>query len=91
MTREEAGRSVGLRNVGSRNGGAKLDATKAELIRWKFKAGVGRLTLAKEYGVSRDTIDDVLRGKRWARCRLCGGHGVVDSGGHEAECQCTGA
>lgn len=51
-------------------GGAKLTAQQVDEIRTAHNHGVNYGTLAAKYGVTRDTIGRIIRGKTWARERV---------------------
>lgn len=55
----------GTHNRGSRNGQSKLDEVCVLAIRKMHAMGIPRREAAVGFGVSRQTIDDIINGKRW--------------------------
>jgi hypothetical protein len=51
--------------IGTLNQNAKLTPEKIVTIRLKTLAGASRLTLAKEFGVSAQTIQKIVSGRTW--------------------------
>lgn len=55
----------GTHNRGARNGQAKLDEDRVLHILSLAAQGMPRRDLAQAFGVRRQTIDDVINGRRW--------------------------
>ena len=55
----------GTHNRGSRNGQAKIDEVCASAIRKMHSMRIPRRVTAEGFGVRRQTIDDIVNGKRW--------------------------
>lgn len=56
----------GRQAKGEKNGRHKLTLVEARAIRQVFTdLGIPRRFLADTYGISRDAIDCIVRGKRW--------------------------
>lgn len=55
---------------GSRSGMAKLDEPTALAIKKMVAAGFRQSSLAKLHGLSRSTVNHIVRGRTWARCAL---------------------
>jgi hypothetical protein len=55
----------GTHNRGSRNGQAKIDEVCASAIRKMHSMRLPRRVMAEGFGVCRQTIDDIVNGKRW--------------------------
>lgn len=55
----------GTENKGIRNGQARLTENEVRAIRNAVSAGNRRKRVAALYGVSRQTVDDVVNGRRW--------------------------
>jgi hypothetical protein len=51
---------------GARNGRAKLTSESVTKIRLLNGAGVGYKRLAQMFGVSRRTVQRIVRGERWS-------------------------
>jgi hypothetical protein len=62
--REHAKRN-GLYTSGERCSWAKLTSEKARAIRDKHRAGVGIMTLSREYGVNKKAISQIISEKTW--------------------------
>ena len=52
---------------GEANGKAKLTEAQVRDIKARQASGERQADLAREYGVSRPTISNIIRGKRWRR------------------------
>ena len=60
------GRLAILDRAGESNGNAKLNADKVREIRRLWgKPGINTVTLAKQFGVTHDTISLIVNGKTW--------------------------
>lgn len=57
----------GTRARCERTAGAKLTATQVDLIRERVARGEKQAALAREFGVTRDTIGNIIRGKSWTK------------------------
>ncbi len=55
----------GTHNRGGRNGQAKLDEVYVKAIRKMAEMGIPRRVAAEGLGVCRQTVDDIVNGKRW--------------------------
>ena len=55
----------GTHNRGSRNGQSKLDEVCVLAIRKMHSLGIPRREAATGFGVSRQTVDDIINRKRW--------------------------
>lgn len=57
----------GTTQIGEKNPAAKLSATAVREMRERYGAGKNsQQALAREYGVDRSTVRDIVRRKRWA-------------------------
>lgn len=61
------GRAGDCRNFGTSNGNAKLTENDVPVIRQRLAQGESRLTIAADYGVSKDTIWQIKKGYIWRR------------------------
>jgi hypothetical protein len=59
----------GTHNRGSRNGQAKIDEVCVSAIRKMHSMQIPRRVTAEGFGLCRQTIDDILNGKRWRHVR----------------------
>jgi DNA invertase Pin-like site-specific DNA recombinase len=55
----------GTHNRGTRNGRSKLDEVCVLAIRKIHALGIPRREAASGFGVCRQTVDDIINGKRW--------------------------
>lgn len=67
----------GTHVVGSRNGGAKLNAAQIAEIKARFASGESRKNLARDYGVHRVTIGKVVGGRSYQDCGPNAEHRVI--------------
>jgi hypothetical protein len=62
-------RRVGHPQRGSANGNARLREVDVRLIRRRCMAGENQSAVAREYGVSSQTVNAIMRGVRWRSVR----------------------
>ena len=55
----------GTHNRGSRNGQAKLNEICVRAILKMHVMGIPRQVVASGFGIARQTVDDIINGKRW--------------------------
>ncbi|WP_196221923.1 NUMOD4 domain-containing protein [Burkholderia ubonensis] len=55
----------GTDSIGERNPMARLTAEQVREIRSAVKGGDGRKIVAVRYGIARQTVDDIVSGRRW--------------------------
>lgn len=60
----------GTSNHGERNNFAKLTENQVKAIRMKLAAGVPRKEIAKEFGVTKGTINSIVQRRTWAHVSL---------------------
>lgn len=64
--RDREKKNRGNHAFGERNGSAKLTQEISDKIRERFNSGATQLDICAEFGISIRTLDDIVRGRRWA-------------------------
>jgi len=65
LENEEHATRTGLKARGSRNRHAKLKEQDIPKIREAYSYGISSTTIAQEYGVSRQQVWEIAKGKKW--------------------------
>ncbi|WP_186095676.1 NUMOD4 domain-containing protein [Burkholderia gladioli] len=62
-------RRHGTDSFGARNPMARLTEEQVREIRIAVKGGDGRRIVAARFGIARQTVDDIVRGRRWGHIK----------------------